>query len=99
MSRDEILAMPAGREINALIAKNVIKSRRVKHYSTDIAAAWEVMEAMRKNGVLSEYDSRFGYRFVFWDYTKNPQRPFEATAETAPLAICRAALLAMMEIK
>ncbi len=58
--------------------------------STDIAAAWEVVEEMLNNE---------------WDFTlKNHKRKYEAIfgtlynafAPTAPEAICKAALLAVM---
>lgn len=61
--------------------------------STDIAAAWDVIESMRAgkfsfsvisamHGILVEFVTLYG-----------KLKRFRATAPTAPLAICRAALL------
>jgi hypothetical protein len=68
----------------------------VDYYSTDISVAWGVVEKMQENQ---------------WDFTlKNHKRlvhkrqyeaifgtPYSAFAITAPEAICKAALLAVME--
>ena len=70
-------------------------------YSTDIAAAWDVVEMMR-NKVIYKYpvcpniiyhhtDGLWHCEYFSGDWMRN------ATAPTAPLAICRAALLAVME--
>jgi hypothetical protein len=108
----DIDMMPAGREMDALIAKNIFEWTIVKtkrnnwfelqsglwkpddgatdfpHYSTDIAAAWQVIEKMRgeESGMrVYRIESmsywQFGFRGAPW-----------AEADTAPLAICRAAL-------
>ena len=116
MTRDEILAMPAGREMKELIAELVMGWERsviwvdgvrksalvgpigIDYYDqfpewpTDIAAAWEVVEKLIEphNCDCDLTTVVQGWRCVFFgDYS--------STAETAPLAICRAALLAVME--
>lgn len=124
MTREEILNMPAGREMDALIAENVMGIESVafndetkcpecestmrfcgsrswcsschewiyspyKEYSTDISAAWEVVE---KLGIIFQetcIDNDKDWRCYFDNAC--------ASAETAPLAICRAALLAVMK--
>lgn len=66
----------------------------LKNYSTDIAAAWQVLEKV--------YEKTGHYEIQAW------VRPYHRAnltgsecdtyiAETAPLAICCAALLAMMD--
>ena len=75
-----------------------------KHYSTDIAAAWQVVEKFEYNWNIyrdvgkcgSEYITAgdMQYRVIF----SSPGMPMQGvTADTAPLAICRAALLAVLE--
>lgn len=71
----------------------------VPFYSTDIAAAWLVIDALRARGMwLEELSGRYRecYRAGFsW---RNPDRVLlyrQAMALTAPLAICRAALEAL----
>jgi hypothetical protein len=70
------------------------------HYSTDIAAAWLVVEKMQeKRNCLSLTYGIFSGDFVFeWkaEFRMVPKDGI-AWADTAPLAICRAALLAVME--
>ena len=129
MTRDEILNMPAGREMDALVAEKVMgwtnpritPSGRFRitppmggkyhggqmppKYSTDIAAAWQVVEWLMERGdVFVEYwsdgewfvaDKPVGVR---QDAT-TAMCDGKATGEmSAPLAICRAALLAVMPI-
>jgi hypothetical protein len=115
MTREEILSMEAGRELDALVAVEVMgwhndhevpyydwvqESNEVIHISkrwspsSDIGAAWEVVEKMIANGWWNT-DIGFGSGIVvsFDDGSTTHQ----AKADTAPLAICRAALLAVME--
>jgi len=62
-------------------------------YSSSIAAAWEVVEKMRENGGLD-----IGcYRDYFSAYVVRDDFEFRIDANTAPEAICRAALMAVME--
>lgn len=117
MNHDEILNMPAGREMDALIAKKVMGLQKCgdsfvdglywlpsgipdypPEYSSDMSAAWQVVESLRKRD----------YR-IFLSYARNivtitldhdnhhKDMDFWIEAKTAPLAICRAALLAVME--
>ena len=66
------------------------RTKEPESYSTDIAAAWSVVEKMHsKNFYLRYfYDGRYGCYFT------EPPREV-AYGETAPLAICRAALKAV----
>jgi len=60
--------------------------------SEDISAAFHAAEEMRKRKLfLALGNDEGGYCAVF----SEKMRPFQAFAETAPLAICRAALLAI----
>lgn len=104
MTRDEILAMPAGREMDEMIARKVINrkigirayDRRLPHYSTDIAAAWEVAEKLGSFWI-DHTVSDLGIDVEFFTSLDHSKERLVATADTAPLAICRAALLAVME--
>lgn len=124
MTRDDVLKMEAGREMDALIAEKVIGWTRkyvsehdtqvwdspnesvylenaIPHYSTDISAAWEVVEKMLEfekdvaghdQVIITRTDDCLKWYIEFrkpsWEY---------AEAEALPLAICRAALLALLE--
>jgi len=135
MTREEILAMKPGRELDALVGEYVFGFKRVKtppdyygknggtdvlvprnlpefynyppigeiqlwymcrHWSTDISAAWEVVEKMREKGshffvrdtgnneVLVQFSYLYGRGYI---------------AKTAPEAICKSSLLAVMEVE
>jgi len=93
MNRDEILEMPAGREMDALVAEMVMgQTECARHYSTDIAAAWQVWEKM-KYGRFFEFCHELariignGAPEAYVDFL------YGINAET----ICRAALLATVE--
>jgi len=118
MTRDEVLAMKPGRELDARVAEKVmgwtyghpcpegmdclhwvdekgeVRDHKPPQYSTDISAAWEVLE-----------------KFFWVQVTANPPHIWKATVITspakgsvaatakgftAPEAICKAALLAVM---
>jgi hypothetical protein len=114
MTRDEILNMPAGREMDALVAEKVMGWRLHPHKthwmtnnnnfrrigtflpSDDISAAWEVVEKMKEKGRLYLIVSDdIGYKAEI--LLNDPVPMATAQCDTAPLAICRAALLAVME--
>lgn len=126
MTRDEILNMPAGRKIDALIAEYVMGWKRVirwsgsdeisclvhptdgsyypdefQMWSKDVNSAFEVVENLReKLGTCKFYtvvDPKQGnnIRAIFDPILDDVN--FEASADTVPLAICRAALLAVMK--
>jgi hypothetical protein len=158
MTKEEILAMPAGPELDALVAERVMGCQPKKSwngydcgcgnafrrphsdellhedkchshsglncdgaalagYSTDIAAAWEVVEKFRIAVAKLKhwnYETRV-YREAWWAKPLAPtangvdggqghtdseiwfEEGDEASGETAPLAICRAALLSTLE--
>lgn len=115
MTRDEILKMEAGRELDALVAKDVMGWHKLDgnwkdniwekadghikgdwHPSEDISAAWEVVTKIRSMGW--GVDISWFHEFIYCALHKPDSVIIkQANAETAPLAICRAALLAVME--
>ena len=71
----------------------------VEYYSTDISAAWEVVEESLKWGGLDLncHGSKSGTKwFVAATYNKQG-RCVSVTSHTAPEAICKAALLAVLD--
>ena len=109
MNRDEILNMPAGRGMDEMVTQKIFMTdgfwHGVKDYSTDISAAWEVVEKMCDGDKNKFMIYRFGFG------PKKPKIRWRVSwgqgwenllsycdAESAPLAICRAALLAVMEL-
>ena len=126
MTRDEILNIPAGREIDTIILRDILKYKPVyvqegalfgtvgeldcwydeggmfvplgTSPSNDISTAWKVVEKMKENpdvGIaLSDYSSG-GFCFTFFG---PGMFEYEGDAETVPLAICRAALLAVAAV-
>lgn len=64
--------------------------------STRIDHAWLVVEAMRDEYYFEMARGRDGYTYaMFQPYGTGDSQISEATAPTAPLAICRAAIAAM----
>lgn len=111
----------AGRELDVLINQHVMHRPLTEicdYYSTDIAAAWQVVEHLRKQRFsifLTLVDPSFGVYAACLPENKrircqmskqnqsyiddNGERVEVADAygDTAPLAICRAALKAVAE--
>ena len=107
MNRDKILSMEAGRELDALIAEKVLGYRwnrqhlayqkspvewvfNLPGYSTNISAAWKVVMAFDSKGLVVSLDNEGeGWNCCIGDrYIEGQESP--------ELAICRAALLAVM---
>jgi hypothetical protein len=103
--------MKAGHELDALIAEKVMglngaahdgpylgDGPALEHYSTEIAAAWQVVEKMRgRNDIqgmpikeISVTQTASQYHCIIESYGT-----FSGYADTAPLAICYAALKAV----
>jgi len=69
--------------------------RIVPQYSTDVSAAWEVVEKLRQSGYQGGINwaiSELGYECAFVEALHSPDERQTSRAETAPLAICLAAL-------
>jgi len=73
-------------------AKKYAARQVVPHYSSDIAAAFQVVEKMAEKGDLIFLQT---HRGDAERYAATFVEPFTAYAPTAPLAICRAALKAV----
>jgi hypothetical protein len=119
MTREEILALPAGRKLDRLVAaflgdreedgwwvsaggtKFDARDGGPRHYSTDIAAAWDVAGALRGRGDrLSLHDRGTHWTATVCPSVRTPAPPAfapMALAPTAPLALCRVALLAALD--
>jgi hypothetical protein len=119
MMRDKILNTPAGREMDMLIAVQVMGwvltdvsaysptgsawARNVhgdddwlEYYSTDIAAAWKLVEKLCNETGCDVVRVCKRDPEIFAEWSCNFGRGFEAFGNTAPLAICRAALLVVL---
>jgi len=114
MNNDEILNMPAGREMDVLIAGAIFGNVKnswdweftLPSYSTNISAAFDVAEklsaewdfAIVNNQNFGKYpDLHYGFRLQALDEDSHIKTIF-ALGETAALAICRAALLAVVPV-
>ena len=101
---DLILIIKPGPELDELVSLKVMGDvphrRYYPEYSTKISEAWKVIEKMaQKEGIMN-----FRLRLFCDDlpqytcsFTDPPSKGY-ALEETAPLAICRAALRAVIEI-
>ena len=131
MTKEEILAMKAGRELNIIVAEDVMGGKfmvdeifgdtvsrchdflyktkgyciekpffgPLRHYSEDMAAAQEVIDKLKLHNMrvqLNHYTEKWEAEFsklgAGFSYPV-------AWADTVPEAICKAALLAMLEAK
>lgn len=106
---EQILNLPPGRDLDSHIALRVMGFKQItivgkyyftdpidtqlKSYSTDIAAAWEVLQHLKNKGA----EINVGF-FEQWDCSIDYPIGcnWRSEAETAPEAICKAALLAVI---
>jgi hypothetical protein len=117
MTCEDILNMPAGPKLDDLVAEKVMNDPMgqvwSRHYSTDISAAWEVLEKLFERGWYAEIitdakTTEIDFEIAIRDRNNGTWTLDTGVedgwitdgwvvASTAPLAICRAALLAVME--
>ncbi len=100
MTREEILAMEPGRELDKLVFIFVMGGRipepplraRIMNFSSDISASWEVVENMQKTNLVrlsvneGDYICKIGGDLLC----------YTSFGKTMPEAICKAALLAIL---
>ena len=120
MTKEEILAMEAGRELNALVDEEIMHTSYELYgrkfygagkefplaYSTDISAAWQVVDKMSQDGwririTERAESSKQHWGVCFIDYRikdlRRVDRPVKcAFHQEIPEAICKAALLARL---
>lgn len=65
----------------------------VNHYSTDIKAAWEVVEKLEQSMGWA-FNRLTPHEYLFEFFNDSMERAM-AISDSAPLAICRAALMAV----
>ena len=105
-TREQIEKMPAGSDIEILVSDEVLKLSKEEwnkrffnnrtRFSTDMNCAWEIVE---KVGLMVRPSILVG-KWVAMKFERvylsgKWEGIGEVTADTAPLAICRAALLAV----
>lgn len=83
----------------AFPSHNVHDAQRIKPYSKEMGAAWEVVEKMRTDGWYMDIEVEPGEPACVMAFRGRdgygPIHAFGVGAETAPLAICRSVLLAV----
>lgn len=104
MTREEILAMKPGRELDALVFKFVMGGHIPKppfranfmKYSSDITAAWGIVERFKSKGYLFSLKNLVGgnYEFTLTDWVGKCDI-YSAQGDTPQEAICKAALYAV----
>ena len=101
MSKQEILTMEAGDKLDELIAEEIFhwvyKARVMPYYSTDISAAWQVVEKLVKRYVFDLYFDDVGDCWVCKLF--DGQQEYKGYGQAAPEAICKAALIAKRRLR
>ena len=115
MTKDEIRNMPAGREMDELIAHKIMgyidgkkthqtakgywwSTTHIPNYSSGISSSWEVVDEFYSM-TLDKYSNGAEWICYIVGERDGKNTDGNSTADTAPLAICRAALLTTLELK
>jgi hypothetical protein len=100
LTRDEIFNIPAGFQIDGLVSDFIMKDEPgIRYWSSNIDDAWKVVEKFPLD-IWMEVGRMSSGRW-YCELVHGAPEPSGVTplvrvvAETAPLAICRAALLAV----
>jgi hypothetical protein len=84
-----------GRELDRFIAEKIMASKGVLAYTADISYAWQVVEKMMRKYFLElKLDVFRGVSGDLWVasfYSPTKCLRFESKGNTAPMAICKAA--------
>ncbi|WFB57488.1 hypothetical protein [Paenibacillus sp. BR1-192] len=102
MKREEILAMKPGEELDEIVSREIFGVEMIAHvpYSSDISAAWEVVEKLRESHLYTDIRTCADF-YEVWVQIPPFQEEHVQTETIAhprlPYAICKAALLAVLE--
>lgn len=106
MTRSEILSKPAGREMDMFVKSFVMGGLPplgydylwdyIPHYSTKMKPAWKVVDKFYSM-VLDKFSDGKEYRCQLITSRNGKNVQSMAAGETMMLAVCRAALLSVME--
>lgn len=88
--------MPASRELDRHVAEKVmaadVESISIPSYSTDMSAAWLIVERMKKFGFEFKLHT-YPHQEVYWvEFNSIIYGEYKGAGESAALAICRTAL-------
>ena len=86
--------MKPGRELDELVAKKVMGYKyKVLEYSTDIAAAWEVVEKMKDNGyeIIINVNT-CEIKMTYWNDAGQAARGVKIFGDSIAMGICLAVL-------
>jgi hypothetical protein len=93
---EQILQLEAGPDLDRLVARKVMGKRKPRWSpSANITSAWEVVERLLELDFGVEVYGERGFLWKVAVYDKTG-RCWRGSADTVPLAICRAALLAVL---
>lgn len=103
--KEKVLAMKAGRDLNWLVCTIIFDNKTLgslRPYSTDISFAWQVVDRMEHHEfrISNEYHNGEWYWYCGIEQPEDlSEGYFSATARFLPEAICKAALLAKLEVR
>jgi len=106
MNKEEILAMEAGDKLDEVVSRLVMDYYWVlrPRYSTNILAAWQIVDRLVSE--YYEFQLRTVYHHGKWHWYCSFEAPedlgesyFSFEDDTAPIAICKVALLAKLAEK
>ncbi len=105
MTKEEVLRMRPGRDLDLLVCERVLDNMTfgsLKLYSTDIRATWQVLNRLRGESWCIEIKIA-DVCWVAMELLRTPPIKVEVSAgthfEKLPEAICKAALLAKLEVE
>jgi hypothetical protein len=101
MTQEEILKLQAGKELDSLVAREVlgIKPEETKHYSTEITDVWKVVEKLNDYAWFYLGRGKDNWYATVRDRRIKRGQTTAPPCTTAPEAICKAALLALVETR
>ena len=101
VTQEEVINLQPGKELDSLVAREVlrIEPEQTKHYSTEILDAWKVVEKLSGYGWFYLGRGKGNWYATVRDRRIKQGQTTAAPCLTAPEAICKAALLALLETR
>lgn len=99
LTREQVMAMEPGQKLDELISNHVFKMDMVAHvhYSTNVETAWMILNELESEE-WSMSVSKNDCHFYLQDQGLITKTTGVIQAESTPEAICKAALLAVLDL-
>lgn len=93
LTRNDVIEMEAGENLDVLVSKYVTKVEAVKPYSTSLTEAWILIDLLKEKGILIHITRLFDCFRVSWNHNDD-----EVYTKTAEEGLSKISILSILDL-